>query len=375
MEGLSCWTTTDDGEKREQAHHGSPLPSPSKVGSTPEYHLPPGAGVAAVPGVAMEVVGEEAGGDEYDIARTNMIRFTAPNARPRSSPVAGRKRRLPLDKSLVLTGTQMKAQLADPSDVTARRVKPRDRVCLLAGEAMVGESAAEARLKAHAMSGQMGRGLEESVFGLMMKPIQRFALPIAKKRVREEDQEGVVRPGGDARHEEEEEEDEEEQLVHGGYEHDDDFRMDDWDYYYQGPTGDEAEEAQEEAEDDDAHATAEGEEGEEEEDNGFIRTNAAGGDEAGEETTTLWHPNTVRMCKLLRARVAASAQQRPAAPPVVPLSAVTRNARRTKAANLFWEVLQLKTWDFIECNQEHAYDDIQIVPAARFHEAIPGEEE
>jgi len=90
------------------------------------------------------------------------------------------------------------------------------------------------------------------------------------------------------------------------------------------------------------------------------------------------------MCKLLRARVAAAEKKqqqqeggreggkRPVAT-VVALSQITRNARRTKAANLFWEILQLKTWDFIECAQETAYGEVVIRPAARFHEAIPGE--
>jgi chromatin segregation and condensation protein Rec8/ScpA/Scc1 (kleisin family) len=40
---------------------------------------------------------------------------------------------------------------------------------------------------------------------------------------------------------------------------------------------------------------------------------------------------------------------------------------------MFWEILQLKTWDFIDCGQEEAYGEIIIEPAARLHEAIPGE--
>jgi chromatin segregation and condensation protein Rec8/ScpA/Scc1 (kleisin family) len=92
------------------------------------------------------------------------------------------------------------------------------------------------------------------------------------------------------------------------------------------------------------------------------------------------------MCKLLRTRVAAVEKKQQQQQeeeggreggrlpvPTVALSQITRNARRTKAANLFWEVLQLKTWDFIECAQETAYGEVVIRPAARFHEAIPGE--
>jgi len=45
-------------------------------------------------------------------------------------------------------------------------------------------------------------------------------------------------------------------------------------------------------------------------------------------------------------------------------------SRRT-AAGVFFEMLQLKTWDFVELNQDKSYGDITITPGIRFDEAPP----
>lgn len=42
-------------------------------------------------------------------------------------------------------------------------------------------------------------------------------------------------------------------------------------------------------------------------------------------------------------------------------------SRRT-AAGVFFEMLQLKTWDFVELNQEKSYGDIIVTPGSRFDE-------
>ena len=44
--------------------------------------------------------------------------------------------------------------------------------------------------------------------------------------------------------------------------------------------------------------------------------------------------------------------------------------RRT-ACGVFFELLQLKTWDFIELEQESSYGDIKITPGNRFSEKPP----
>jgi hypothetical protein len=76
----------------------------------------------------------------------------------------------------------------------------------------------------------------------------------------------------------------------------------------------------------------------EEDENDFIRQN-----DTDDQVTTKWHPNTVKMCKMLRSQLS----QRDA----VTFSHVSQNSRRTKAANKFFEILQLKTWNFIEVKQ------------------------
>ncbi len=164
---------------------------------------------------------------------------------------------------------------------------------------------------------------------------------------------------------------------------------DDEDYHHRGPTG--QEEGKEEEDVCQQHHDQEDEDEDEEDYGGFFRTNDMGAaaaadddDVFGEKATTQWHPNTVRLCKLLRARVAAAERKQQHAQEQgqegmgqggegLLLSQITRKSRRTKAANLFWEVLQLKTWDFIECAQDTAYGEVVIRPAARFHEPIPGE--
>lgn len=109
-------------------------------------------------------------------------------------------------------------------------------------------------------------------------------------------------------------------------------------------------------------------------DDGFIRVNAAGADDAADGGAACkWHPNTVRMCTLLRARMRKQGGGA-AGPPSLSFAAdVARGARRTKAANMFWEVLQLKTWGFIEVAQAGpgAFPEIQISPGERFDDPIP----
>lgn len=136
---------------------------------------------------------------------------------------------------------------------------------------------------------------------------------------------------------------------------------------------------------------------EEEDDDEFISQNAA------QEDGAAWHPNTVKMLKVLRRRVGDSGSGR------VGFQRLSQGSRRNRAANQFFEILQLKTWDFIQVDQvracrlmaliklsvlvatlvvpdtalhapppprcvgaqERPYGDIKITPAARFREVIP----
>ena len=50
---------------------------------------------------------------------------------------------------------------------------------------------------------------------------------------------------------------------------------------------------------------------------------------------------------------------------------IAEHCTRRTAASVFFETLQLKTWDFIEVDQDEEYGPITITPGARFQEAPP----
>ena len=50
---------------------------------------------------------------------------------------------------------------------------------------------------------------------------------------------------------------------------------------------------------------------------------------------------------------------------------IAEHCTRRTAASVFFETLQLKTWDFIEIDQDEDYGPITIMPGTRFGEAPP----
>ena len=50
---------------------------------------------------------------------------------------------------------------------------------------------------------------------------------------------------------------------------------------------------------------------------------------------------------------------------------ICKGCSRHTAASVFFELLQLKTWDFIELEQHESYSDVLITPGIRFHESPP----
>jgi hypothetical protein len=476
---LSREGTTEGGEAgsgREEATRT--LPS-LQVKGTPEHKLVSGLTGAEDDGREGEAMGE--GETDYDLAAARPLRFGGRASlswrwgrRGSSMGIAEggtegkegrRKRRLPMETSLVLSGAEMKAQMADTRDIMLERVRPRDRQRGVGREGgKKGEREVGLRMQAHALTGQLAEGLEGAI-RKMMRPAPGFLLPIATREGwREAAREGGREEGAGSgrmqkrRREEREgcecEGRREEGGGGGAGDMEDGFRLgekreagtgfrqvghdrkgglpndgpvlgvrtlyawhgmlrglffptyrtistDDEDngysdlemhfegHAFQDPTP--AEEGMEYGHGEGNELEAEeggGEEEEEEKEEGeFTGTNAWGSplgeedDVAEAKPSTRWHPNTVRMCRLLRSRLAAAARLQEevggngAGPfsPQVTFGELTRNARRTKAANMFWEILQLKTWDFIDCGQEEAYGEIIIEPAARLHEAIPGE--
>ncbi|GAB5031658.1 double-strand-break repair protein rad21 [Nannochloropsis oceanica] len=324
---MGCLRSPEGG--REKWREGGLL-SPMATG-TPDHDLPP-----SFVGGRLQV--EEGGkedevGDEYDIAGGKKIRFSSSSSsslfyrrgsRGRSlggggRREGGRKRRLGQEKAMVLTGAEMKARLANWSDLVLPRVRPRDRVRMEGRRGERREAGVEGRMQAHVLVGELSEDLEGMVRG-MMKPVQHFRLPVAARTGRGEEgaldlgggMEGRVTEERKRRREEEEEKeakgDEEEAAIDEGPGYENDFHISDDEYYhYRGPTGQE-----EGKEEEDLCQQHHNQEDEDEDDENFIRTNdmgiaAAAGDDNifGEKAATQWHPNTVRFCKLLRTRMAA----------------------------------------------------------------------
>jgi hypothetical protein len=89
---------------------------------------------------------------------------------------------------------------------------------------------------------------------------------------------------------------------------------------------------------------------------------AGGEGEGGEEVAFVWHPNTVKILLFLRRQIKGKR--------AVSLKKLAAEASRTNVAKFFWELLQLKTWDFITLEQRDAYGDILIGPGRRFRDEI-----
>ncbi|KAG3078638.1 hypothetical protein PI124_g15925 [Phytophthora idaei] len=77
-----------------------------------------------------------------------------------------------------------------------------------------------------------------------------------------------------------------------------------------------------------------------------------------------WHPHTVKVMKVLRKSLNNKEE--------VTYKQLTKKTQgRRTAAALFFELLQLKTLDYVDVEQTAPYSDIKISKAARFSEYIP----
>lgn len=92
--------------------------------------------------------------------------------------------------------------------------------------------------------------------------------------------------------------------------------------------------------------------------------------------TSKWHKHTVRVFGMLKRNMKSHNADEDDAEEMDKQAQLSYNklssgcSRRT-AAGVFFEMLQLKTWDFVELNQDKSYGDITITPGIRFDEAPP----
>ena len=100
--------------------------------------------------------------------------------------------------------------------------------------------------------------------------------------------------------------------------------------------------------------------------------------EAGEEivsSSTKWHKHTIKVYSLLKSRMvppgASVSEEDADKEPYLSYNILSDGCSRRTAVGVFFELLQLKTWDFIELNQDEPYGDIVIAPGAKFAESAP----
>lgn len=106
-------------------------------------------------------------------------------------------------------------------------------------------------------------------------------------------------------------------------------------------------------------------------------------------SSTKWHKHTVKVLELLQRNMPVpdkdigneeekdehdqqQAQPQPT-PPQLSYDKLSHGTTRRTACGVFFELLQLKTWDFIELEQDSSFGDILIKPGQRFHEQPPVE--
>ena len=81
-------------------------------------------------------------------------------------------------------------------------------------------------------------------------------------------------------------------------------------------------------------------------------------------TNSKWHKHTVKVLEMLQRTMPKDDEQ-------LSFDAISKGCSRRTAASVFFELLQLKTLDFVEVEQDVSYGDIAIAPGLRFREEPP----
>lgn len=88
-------------------------------------------------------------------------------------------------------------------------------------------------------------------------------------------------------------------------------------------------------------------------------------------SSTKWHKHTIKVLKMLKRNMNDSDNDD--TEKQLSYDKLSFGTSRRTACGVFFELLQLKTWDFIELDQESSYGDIKIMPGVRFNEEPPTE--
>jgi len=94
------------------------------------------------------------------------------------------------------------------------------------------------------------------------------------------------------------------------------------------------------------------------------------GDELTSSATKL-HKHTVMVLGMLKKNMTDEETEDDTKARELSYDKLSYGTSRRTACGVFFELLQLKTWDFIDLNQEESYSDIKIAPGVRFSESPP----
>lgn len=74
-----------------------------------------------------------------------------------------------------------------------------------------------------------------------------------------------------------------------------------------------------------------------------------------------WHAHTVKVLEIIKRNLEDQES--------MSYQSLTKGCSRRTASGFFFELLQLKTWDYIEVGQDDSYGDVMITPGPRFNES------
>jgi cohesin complex subunit SCC1 len=94
-------------------------------------------------------------------------------------------------------------------------------------------------------------------------------------------------------------------------------------------------------------------------------------------STSKWHANTQKVFAMLKRNMALPSYEHDPnqhdndKPNHLMFDQMSMGTSRRTAAGVFFELLQLKTWDYIDLEQDASYGDIKILPGLKFTEDPP----
>ena len=83
-------------------------------------------------------------------------------------------------------------------------------------------------------------------------------------------------------------------------------------------------------------------------------------------SSSKWHPHTIKVYSMFKRNM-----NKDNGVTMLSFDQLSKGCSRRTAAGVFFEMLQLKTWDFIELEQDESYGDVSITMGAKYIEDPP----